>query len=150
MAFAVEGFLSADHAKADKLGSSDAKKLREACQGFESLFIHKMMQAMRQATMEGELIKKTNAEKIFTDMMDEEMSNEAAKASQGGIADMLYESMKWTVEDGEKLAQMTAGAQSKENADPKWTADSVLGELNGLRAANRKEIPSANMLPTIN
>ena len=128
MVYALQGHLSADHAKADRHATSEEQKLREACQGFEALFIHKMMQTMRQATMESDLVKKSNAEKIFTDMLDEELSGEAAKASVNGLADMLYDSLKWSILDpnGEKASA---------------TADSVLGELSGLRAANRKEIP---------
>lgn len=83
-------------AKSYKSGAEEGK-LRKACEGFEAIFIHKMMQTMRKATEDGGLIPKSNAEKIFTDMMDEELSNAAAAKSVNGIADMLFEQLKGTL-----------------------------------------------------
>ncbi len=83
-------------AKSSK-GITEEEKLRKACEGFESIFMHKMMQTMRNATQEGGLIPKSNAEKIFTDMMDEELSNIAATKSVNGIADMLFNQLKVTL-----------------------------------------------------
>ncbi len=88
---------TADLAKAIKTSKTDEEQLKSACQGFEAMLMHKMMQTMREATEEGGLIPKSNGEKIFTDLMDEEMCNIAATQSVNGIADALFNQLSPTL-----------------------------------------------------
>ncbi|MDR0453518.1 MAG: rod-binding protein [Deferribacteraceae bacterium] len=91
------GSATAGQAIAQKNTRTEEDKLREACQGFEAIFTHQMLKTMRTATMDGGLIKKSNAEKIFTDMLDQEMAEIQSKTSRNGIADMLFEQLKTTL-----------------------------------------------------
>ena len=68
----------------------EAKKLREACEGFEAMFLSMMYKQMRATVPENDLFgKKSNAIEIFEDMRDTELMNVAAKSGGIGIADMM-------------------------------------------------------------
>lgn len=69
-----------------------AKKLREACEGFESIFIQKMWQEMRNAVPKGGLLQ-GREEKFWQDMYDQELSKSMTKAGGIGLADMMYEQL---------------------------------------------------------
>ena len=72
----------------------EAKALREACEGFEAMFLSMMYKQMRATVPEGGLFgKKSNALEIFEDMRDTEMMNAAAKSGGIGIADMMYKQL---------------------------------------------------------
>ena len=67
----------------------EAQKLREACEGFEAMFLSMMYKQMRATVPESELFgKKSNALEIFEDMRDTELMNAAAKS--GGIEGGRY------------------------------------------------------------
>ena len=72
----------------------EAKKLREACEGFEAMFLSMMYKQMRATVPESGLLgKKSNALEIFEDMRDTELMNAAAKSGGIGIADMMYKQL---------------------------------------------------------
>ena len=74
-----------------------AKKLREACEGFEAMFLSMMYKQMRATVPESDLFgKKSNAIKIFEDMRDTELMNAAAKSGGIGLADMMYKQLSPT------------------------------------------------------
>lgn len=89
------------------------KKLREACQGFEAMFLNIMYKAMRDTVPENSLFGDSNADKILQDMRDTEMVNQMSKAGGVGLGDMLYKQL--TLEDKAK-ADWT---KRVENMDPK-------------------------------
>ena len=73
---------------------AEAKKLREACEGFEAMFLSMMYKQMRATVPEGGLFgKKSNAMNIFEDMRDTELMNEVSKSGGIGIADMMYKQL---------------------------------------------------------
>lgn len=75
--------------------SGDDKKLMEACQEFESIFVHMLLKEMRATIPEDGLVEKSMATKIFEDMYDEEVAKKISQTNGGlGIAKMLYEQMK--------------------------------------------------------
>ena len=72
----------------------EAQKLREACEGFEAMFLSMMYKQMRATVPETDLFgKKSNAIKIFEDMRDTELMMAASKAGGIGIADMMYKQL---------------------------------------------------------
>ena len=72
----------------------DRAAIRNAAEMFESYFINLMFREMRRTTEnEHTFMPKSNAERIFTEMLDEEMSNQAAAAGGFGLADMIYRQM---------------------------------------------------------
>ena len=84
--------LTADQAKAAK-----DKQLKEACAAFEGMFMDLMMKTMRKASMESELIKKSNGEKIFTEMLDQQYVDIMVKRGDSGLGGTLYEHLKSTM-----------------------------------------------------
>ncbi len=65
------------------------KKLREACEGFESIFIQKMWQQMR-ATLPQENPLVGREEKFWQGMYDQELAKKMASSGGIGLADMMY------------------------------------------------------------
>lgn len=65
------------------------KKLREACEGFESVFIQKMWQEMRNTLPKGGLLH-GREEKFWQDMYDQELAKKMTSAGGIGLADMMY------------------------------------------------------------
>lgn len=95
-----------------------AKKLREACEGFESIFIQKMWQEMRNAVPRGGLLQ-GREEKFWQDMYDQELSKSMTKAGGIGLADMMYAQLSRNLGDASRsTAGMTAGAAFTPSAAP--------------------------------
>ena len=77
------------------------KKLREACEGFEEMFMEIMYKQMRDTVPEDSLFGSSNADKILQSMRDSELMKQAAASGGIGLADMLYKQMK---KDSEAIA----------------------------------------------
>lgn len=73
------------------------KELRQACAAFEGMFMDMMMKTMRKASMESSLIKKSNGEKIFTEMLDQQYVDILAKTPNTGLGETLYKHLKETM-----------------------------------------------------
>ena len=74
----------------------DRAALRDAAEMFESFFLNMMFREMRRTSAhlnENAFIPKSHAERIFTEMMDEQVAEDAARAGGIGIADMIYRQM---------------------------------------------------------
>ncbi|GFM37796.1 peptidoglycan DD-metalloendopeptidase family protein [Desulfovibrio psychrotolerans] len=69
------------------------KKLREAVEGFEAIFIQKMWQQMR-ATVPKEGYLHGKDEEFWQGMFDQELSKKMASAGGIGLADMLVEQLQ--------------------------------------------------------
>lgn len=73
-------------------GADEEKKLRDACEGFESVFLQKMWEQMRNnVKKEGYLHSKD--EEAYQSMFDTELAKKMASAGGIGLADMLYEQL---------------------------------------------------------
>lgn len=81
----------------EKTRAQKDKELRETCAAFEGMFLQMMMKTMRQASVESTLVKKSAGEKIFTEMLDQEYVNLAAKNGSSGLGGTLYEHLKSTL-----------------------------------------------------
>ena len=69
-------------------------QIRAAAEAFESYFMQIMFREMRRTTFDqGGLFPRSNAERIFTDMLDEEIAKSAASGTGIGLADMIYQQM---------------------------------------------------------
>ena len=72
----------------------DRGQIRRAAEMFESYFIQMMFREMRRTNFnENGIIPRSNAETIFTEMLDETMADVAAERGGFGLADMLYRQM---------------------------------------------------------
>ncbi|MDR1703188.1 MAG: rod-binding protein [Clostridiales bacterium] len=74
---------------------SDAE-LMEACRSFESYFIQMMFKELRKTSLADESgpFAKSGPELIFQDMLDEQVSIQAANGGGIGIAAFMYKQMK--------------------------------------------------------
>ena len=75
----------------------EAQKLREACQGFEAMFLSMMYKQMRATVPKDGLFGHSNAIDIFEDLRDTELMNAAAKSGGIGLADMMFKQLSPTV-----------------------------------------------------
>ncbi|MEE2657232.1 MAG: rod-binding protein [Candidatus Latescibacterota bacterium] len=68
--------------------------LREASKEFEALFLNQMISAMRKTVGEGSFLNKSQGEKIFEGMLDEEWGRRmAGRHGPGGLAEVLYQQL---------------------------------------------------------
>ncbi len=74
--------------------AAEEKKLKEACQGFEEMFLNQMMKEMRKASPKGGMFGGGQAEEQFQGMLDQERAKEWSKDGGVGLANMLFEQMK--------------------------------------------------------
>lgn len=65
------------------------KKLEQVSEEFEAFFYNAIFKSARSVSFESELIKKSEGEKTFSEMLDYELSRTAAKNSEGGIKELL-------------------------------------------------------------
>lgn len=73
-------------------GPGEEKKLRDACEGFESIFLQRMWEQMRKnVKKEGYLHSKD--EEAYQSMFDTELAKKMASAGGIGLADMLYQQL---------------------------------------------------------
>ena len=84
-----------------------AKKLREACEGFESIFIQKMWQEMRNTVPKTGMLQ-SREERYWQDMYDQELAKSMTKAGGVGLADMMYEQLSRGLGDASRAAAGSA------------------------------------------
>lgn len=70
-------------------GEAAKSELRQAAEGFEALFVRRMLEAARAAEFGGEDPFGSQGEDTFTEMRDAHFAELASKAGTLGIADML-------------------------------------------------------------
>jgi len=75
-------------------GPDADKRLRDACQGMESLFLNMLLTEMRKTVPRSKLLGGEHEEDIMRSMLDMELSQQMAKAGGIGLADMLYRQLK--------------------------------------------------------
>jgi peptidoglycan hydrolase FlgJ len=81
-------------------------KLREVAEMYEKHFIREMMKQMKSTVQEGGFIKKNNAEKIFTDQLDDQYADQWTKSGGIGMSQLIYDQLmeKYGVRFGLKAA----------------------------------------------
>jgi len=69
----------------------ELQSIKDAAESFESYFLQMMFREMRKTISDEDgLIPKSRAEKIFTEMLDEQISKEVASGPNGiGLADTI-------------------------------------------------------------
>lgn len=70
------------------------KRLKSACDGFEEIFVHKMIQVMRSTTDKDTLLYGGRGEEIFQDMLDENYAKLITESKALGLSDLIYEQTK--------------------------------------------------------
>ncbi|MDQ7833446.1 MAG: peptidoglycan DD-metalloendopeptidase family protein [Desulfovibrionaceae bacterium] len=80
-------------------GNTDEKKLREACRGFESAFLQKLMAQMRATVPKDGLLHGPYEDKYLS-MFDQALGDKLAEAGGIGLADMMFSQLKARVGRG--------------------------------------------------
>ncbi|NHZ46605.1 rod-binding protein, partial [Nitratidesulfovibrio liaohensis] len=80
---------------------SKEQKLREACEGFESIFVQKMWEQMR-ATLPKEGYLHSKEEEFWQSMFDQELAKKMTSAGGIGLADMIYEQLSTKLTDASR------------------------------------------------
>ncbi|MCL2578140.1 MAG: rod-binding protein [Defluviitaleaceae bacterium] len=76
------------------LEQHERAQIREAAEMFESYFLNMMFKNMRSVNFDEDgFIPRGNAERIFTEMLDEIIADKATEQGGFGLADMLYMQM---------------------------------------------------------
>jgi len=65
------------------------KKLRHAAQEFEAIVLGQMLKTMRQAGAQGPVALTGTSQKVYRDLMDDELAKSVARSGGVGIADVL-------------------------------------------------------------
>ncbi|MBC7742916.1 MAG: rod-binding protein [Bdellovibrionaceae bacterium] len=83
------------------------EKFKEVAELYEKHFIGEMMKQMRSTVHEGGFIKKNNAEKIFSDQLDDQYVNQWSKAGGIGLAGLIHDQLmqKYGAQFGLKAAE---------------------------------------------
>jgi flagellar protein FlgJ len=76
------------------------KKLKEACQDFEAIFIKQVLDGMRKTVPRTELLERTLGEEIFEDMLYTEYAKIMSRRGALGIADLLFRQLSPTIKNG--------------------------------------------------
>ncbi len=69
------------------------KRLREACAGFEAIFVHQLLKEMRRSIPPDPFFGKSLQRDIYTSMFDMELANKVARGKGLGIGDLLYKQL---------------------------------------------------------
>jgi flagellar protein FlgJ len=78
---------------------AEKARLREATQQFEAFFVGYLLKQMRKGVDErGGVLPPSEGEKIFRDMMDDEVARAVSVTSRMGIADLLYSELAPTLD----------------------------------------------------
>ena len=90
--------------------AEESKRLREACEGFEAMFLDIVFKEMRNTVPENTLFGESNGEKMWHSMLDTELMQNVAKSGGVGIADMMYDNLIDQVASQALNAKGTVGA----------------------------------------
>ena len=87
--------------------SANEEKLRRATQELEGVFVQELFKAMRETVPEGGIVDGGPGEDMFSSMMDQTISAEAASGWERGLGAALYR----------QLQPMLSGAAAAPPAD---------------------------------
>ena len=68
-------------------------RLREACQGFEEIFINMMLKEMRKAMPKGGLFPDSIQKDIYQSMFDQHVAHIVSTGKGIGLSDMFFENL---------------------------------------------------------
>lgn len=75
---------------------TETKRLKDACDSFEALFMQQMLKQMRATVPKDGMFSGGSAEQIYSEMLDAELSKEMAGSGGLGISRLLFEHMMAT------------------------------------------------------
>ena len=96
--------------------AQEKEELKKACQMFEAQFLKMLWKEMRKTVQQSKMVHGGYGEEIFTDLMDQAVSDEAVKTGSMGIAEMLERQLSGDgyAHPGVKIGQTLGSVQSSE------------------------------------
>ena len=79
--------------------NKEDKELKEACKGFETMFLQMMYRSMRNTVPKNELFGTSNAIELFEELRDNELMKKTADAGGLGLADIIYKKLAPSVHE---------------------------------------------------
>lgn len=76
------------------VGESNDQRLREAANEFEAILMQQVMKSMRDAGFTAELIRKSEGEKVFQSLLDEQYARLSLDSGGLGLGEMIYRQLK--------------------------------------------------------
>jgi len=149
---------SISHSEVPRTNSFGSKKLWQASQDFESIFVSFLVKAMRQSVDRSGLVPVNQGEKIFQGMLDDEYAKIVTRNGQLGLAEMIYQQMSTHVSDQEEDSSFFLKSKnnpftlSGQNAVTRYPGQEILGaylkqkvdEKRGLNSLLSEQIRSAD------
>ena len=84
-----------DKMKRQTLDLKKDQELKDACAGFEAIFMNEMLQSMRNTLPGDALFEDSNASNIYQSMQDQNLTENLSKSQNSfGIKDFLYQQLK--------------------------------------------------------
>jgi flagellar protein FlgJ len=83
-------------------GRDAASNLRTVAAEFEALFLQQALEAMRDATIEGDLFQ-SDAVRSFREMADRQLAADLARSGGIGLADVIVRQLEAAGEDGAQM-----------------------------------------------
>ncbi len=80
-----------------KVEAARERELREACAGFEAIFINQLLKTMRESVPESTFFGKSLQRDIYTSMFDMQVADRVAHGKGIGIGDLLYRQLSRTL-----------------------------------------------------
>lgn len=135
----VQRKLEVDRLRTNLNGVQDKDaKLREACEGFESIFIQKIWEQMRKNVQQDGYLHSRD-EQTYQGMYDQEFAKKMTAAGGIGLADMLYEQLSQRL--GESSRTSTTRNNPRLPIVPSGSSPGGLGKELGPLHAEAAGIP---------
>jgi soluble lytic murein transglycosylase-like protein len=102
--------------------AGDAKKWK-AAQDFEAMFIHQMLKSMRNTVPKDEDM--STGRRIFTEMLDEQIANQASHTGNFGLANMIYKELAGKDAENPQKIMAAQGAYNAQNMSMRASAKQI-------------------------
>ncbi len=80
---------------ATKQKQLEEKQLKEACAGFEAIFLHTMLKSMRSSLPGDAVLNESNSMNIYKSMQDQYLAEDLANGKSSiGVKEFLYQQLK--------------------------------------------------------
>lgn len=98
-------------------GAGEEKKLKEACDGFEAIFLNKLWQQMRK-TVDKDGYLHSKEEESYVGLFDQEMSQKLARAGGMGLGEQLFEQLKERLAEAGSITPSISRYNKPEDLNP--------------------------------
>ncbi len=88
----------------------DKKKLKDACDEFESVMLQILYKQMKATVPESDFIEKSSARAMFEDMLDETLMEQSSHRGMG-ISDMMYRQLSARMDKAYKIERLDENAE---------------------------------------